>query len=159
MLGKGDGLRPLEMGVAGHDGVLVLLRLSAEDRLQLQQLPHDDGDLLPDIHAEVQRHLVVAAAGGVQALARVADPRGEQGLDVHVDVLVVGGEFHLPRFDVCQNDRSRPSWMASLSSLVMMPQSASMAAWAMEPVMSSLYSRWSKVMEALRSFTSASVSF
>ncbi len=54
---------------------------------------------------------------------------------------------------------SRPLVMAAASSLEMMPQSASMAAWAMEPVMSSLYSRWSKLMEALSSFTSRSVSF
>ena len=40
-----------------------------------------------------------------------------------------------------------------------MPQSASIWAWAMEPVMSSLYSRWSKLMEALSSFTNWSVSF
>ena len=103
MLGKGDGLRPLEMGVAGHHGGLVLLRLTAEDRLQLQQLPHDDGDLLPDVHPEVQGHLVIAAAGSVEPLPRVADPGGEQGLHVHVDVLVVGGECRLPRLDVCQN--------------------------------------------------------
>ena len=54
---------------------------------------------------------------------------------------------------------SSPLVMAAASSLEMMPQSASMAAWAMEPVMSSLYSRWSKLMEALSSFTSRSVSF
>ena len=47
-----------------------------------------------------------------------------------------------------------PPMMAAASSLEMMPQSPSIRAWAMEPVMSSLYSLWSKLMEALSSFTS-----
>ena len=103
MLGEGDGLGPLQVGVAGHDGGLVLLRLTAENRFQLQKLAHDGGDLLPDVHAEVQRHLVVSAAGGVEPLASVADAGGEQGLHVHVDVLVVGGEFHLSGLHILQD--------------------------------------------------------
>ena len=46
---------------------------------------------------------------------------------------------------------------ASCSS--MMPCLPSMAAWAMEPAMSSLYSRASKAMEELKSLTRVSVSF
>ena len=49
--------------------------------------------------------------------------------------------------------------MAATSSMEMMPQAPSILAWAMEPVMSSLYSRWSKLMEAFSSFTKLSVSF
>ena len=100
VLGKGDGLGPLEMGVAGHDGGLVLSGLAAEHRLQLQELAHDDGDLFPDVHPEVQGHLVVPGAAGVEALSGVSDAGGEEGLHIHMDILVVGGEFHLPRLDV-----------------------------------------------------------
>ena len=39
----------------------------------------------------------------MQALARIADALGEQGLDVHVDILVVHGELHVARLDVRQN--------------------------------------------------------
>ena len=46
---------------------------------------------------------------------------------------------------------------ASCSS--MMPCLPSMAAWAMEPAMSSLYIRASKAMEELKSLTRVSVSF
>ena len=55
------------------------------------------------IQAGVHRHLVVSGPGGVQALARVPDALGEQGLDVHVDVLVVHRELHLVGLDVGQN--------------------------------------------------------
>ena len=39
----------------------------------------------------------------MQALARVADALGEQGLDVHVDILVVHGELHLICLNVLQD--------------------------------------------------------
>ena len=100
VLGKGDGLRPLEVGVPRHNGVLILPRLPAQHPLQLQQLTDDHRDLPSDIHPEIQGHLVVAGPGGMEPLARVADPGGEQRLDVHMDILVVGSEFHAPRLDI-----------------------------------------------------------
>ena len=103
VVGEGGGLGPLEVGVAGHDGVQVGLRLLHQHLLQVQHHVDNLGDLLLDVQAEVHRHLVVAAAGGVEALARVADTPGAQGLDVHVDVLVLQGELHLVRLDVRQN--------------------------------------------------------
>ena len=39
------------------------------------------------VHAHVQSHLVVAAAAGVQALARLADAVGQEGFHKHVHVL------------------------------------------------------------------------
>ena len=102
VVGEGGGLGPLQVGVAGHDGVQVGLRLPDKHLLQLQHHADDLGDLLLDVEAEVHRHLVVAA-GGLEPLARVADVLGEQGLDVHVDVLVLQGELHLVGLDVGQN--------------------------------------------------------
>ena len=90
---EGGGLGPLQVGVAGHDGVGVLLGPLHQHLLQVQNLVDDDGDLL----------LHIPGPGGVQALARVADALGEQGLDVHVDVLVVHRELHLVGLDVGQN--------------------------------------------------------
>ena len=52
----------------------------------------------------------------------------------------------------------RPCTMAAPSSAERMPVAASILAWAMEPVISSLYSRWSKEIDAFSSFTRASVS-
>ena len=53
----------------------------------------------------------------------------------------------------------RPSIIFSASCSSMMPCLPSMAAWAMEPAMSSLYIRASKAMEELKSLTRVSVSF
>ena len=102
-MGEGGGLCPLEVGISGHDGLQVGLRLFDQHLLQLQRHADDDGDFPLYEEAEVQRHLIVPAAGGVEALARLADALGEQGLNVHVDVLVVQGELHIVRLNIGQN--------------------------------------------------------
>ena len=104
VVGKGGGLGPLHMGVARHDGLQVGLGLLDQNLLQLQHLADDLGDLPLHVQPEVHRHLVVAGPAGVQPLAGVPDALGEHGLDVHVDVLVLQGELHLPGVDVRQDD-------------------------------------------------------
>ena len=53
-----------------------------------------------DIHAAVERHLIVAAAARVQALARVADALDEQLFHVHVDILRIQLKLYLTRRDI-----------------------------------------------------------
>ena len=103
MVGEGDGLGPLKVGVAGHHRIQIVLGLGHQYLLQSGQLLQQLGDLLLGIQLGVQCHLVVPAAGGVQALARVADALGQDGLDIHVDIFVVGRELHLPGLNVRQN--------------------------------------------------------
>ena len=103
VLGEGDGLRPLQVGVPRHDGGPALPGPAAQHGLQLQNLTNDGADLPPHIQPEVQGHLVVPGPGGVKPLPGVADPGGEQGLHIHVDVLVVRGKFNLPRLHVGQD--------------------------------------------------------
>ena len=55
--------------------------------------------------AEIRRHLVVAAARGVQPPARLADALGEAGLDVHVDVLERRIEREAPGLDLVRDRR------------------------------------------------------
>ena len=100
VVGEGGRLGPLEVGVAGHHGVQMGLGLLHQDPLQIQHLADKDGNLLLHIQTGVHRHLVISAAGGVEALARIADALGEHGFDVHVDVLVVQGELHTIPFDL-----------------------------------------------------------
>ena len=60
------------------------------------------GNLILDKEAEVQGHLIIPAAGGVQPLACGSDSLGQQDLHVHVDILAVLGEFHLAFLDLLQ---------------------------------------------------------
>ena len=90
IMAEGDRLGPLEVGIAGHDARLVLLGPVGERR---GQVPHQAGygiALLLQVHAHVQRDLIVAAAGGVELFARVADALGEHLLHEHMDVLAAG---------------------------------------------------------------------
>ncbi|MNT99707.1 hypothetical protein D3C72_2426280 [compost metagenome] len=50
----------------------------------------------------------------------------------------------------------RPSMMVSRSASVSTPTFANMVAWAIEPMMSWRYRRWSKLTEAVKRATKAS---
>ena len=86
-MAQGDGLRPLQVGVSGHDGVCVCQRLFADHAYQPFEKLCRFVRARAEIQSQVHRHLVVAAAGGVQALAGVADAAGELLLHEGVDVL------------------------------------------------------------------------
>ena len=61
--------------------------------------------LVLDPEAEVDRHLVVARAGGVQAAGVGADQFGQPRLDIHMDVLQLAGEGELAVLDLLQDHR------------------------------------------------------
>ena len=77
------------MGEADADGVGVLLRLVQDHGFQILQPFQDLADLLADVQAAVHLALVVAAAGGVELLAHLADPLDQAALNAHVDILIV----------------------------------------------------------------------
>ena len=99
-VGQRDGLGPLQVGVAGHDRLQVLLSHIAEGGAQFLRQPGQPVDRVRQEHADVQRHLVVAAAGGVQLLARRADALGQRGLHEGVDVLAFHVDGKRPAVDV-----------------------------------------------------------
>ena len=75
-MGEGDGLRTLEMGVAGHNGLGVLGSHFAQRVHEAQHQCADFLDFTADIQTHVERDLIVSRACGVQALARVTDALG-----------------------------------------------------------------------------------
>lgn len=89
MLGQADGLRRLKMGAARQQRVPVLigpLHEHADQRAQvLRPFIKCGGDKEP----EIESHLIVAGAPGVQLLPRRADNFGQTVLDVHVHVFEV----------------------------------------------------------------------
>ena len=79
-------LGALEVRVAGHDGVGVLLGEVDQRGLQRDEVDGGASRRLDDVEAEVGSDLVVAGAGGVELAGERADLLCEAGLDVHVDV-------------------------------------------------------------------------
>ena len=69
-------LRPLQMRIARHDGIQMLFRHIAQGLDEKSALFARSFDLVAEVEAQIQRHLIVAAAGGVQFLARLADAPG-----------------------------------------------------------------------------------
>ena len=100
MVAEGDGLGPLQMGITWHDGAGMRQGLVAQDPDQIAQLTPQGRHRPPQVQADVQRHLVVAAAPGVQALARVPDAGGQLALDEGVDVLRLRVDDECPRAQV-----------------------------------------------------------
>ena len=82
-------LRGLQMREAGHDRAGMLL--GAGDQRGQHRFDARDGAPVggPHPHAEVGRHLVVAAARGVQPPSDRTDDFGQAGLHGHVDVFQV----------------------------------------------------------------------
>ena len=87
LMAEGDGLGPLQMGVARHDRGLVFLRLIAYNRGEGFGQVRQRVDFIPQIHAEIQRHLIVAASRGVELFAHIPEALGQHLLDEHVDIL------------------------------------------------------------------------
>ena len=103
VVGKQDGLRPLQMGVAGHDDALIIFRLRDDRPKHILYQRGDLIDLVFEIHSQVQRHLIVPAAGGVELFAHIPQPLGQHLLDEHMDVLAAKVEFQRPGFQIAQN--------------------------------------------------------
>ena len=82
-------LRRLQMRVAGHDDVGVCRGERGQARAAGRcSSVEDAADLVAQVQAQVERHLVVAAARRVQLAAGRADLLDQPPLDGHVDVLV-----------------------------------------------------------------------
>ncbi len=100
MVRQGCRLRFLQVREARHEGVFVLFHQPQEDLQQLPELPVDRPDFIAHIQLHVQRHLVVAAAAGMQFFAGLPHARGQVGFHKAVDVLVFLRDFQLPALHV-----------------------------------------------------------
>ncbi len=87
MVPEGHRLGGLQMGEAGHRIGGMRPGLFGQAAHQVLDLGGDAVDGIAHPEAEIGRHLVVAAARGVQPLAGLADTLGQPRLDVHVNVL------------------------------------------------------------------------
>ena len=74
VVGEQDRLGPLQVGVAGHDDVLVQVGQAHPGQAQVGEIMDEALHLLRQVEAHVQGHLVVPAPGGVELLAHLAEP-------------------------------------------------------------------------------------
>ena len=105
MVRQQDGLRVLHVREAGHDGALVFVGFLHQRGLERADLLHQVVDLVAQIQPDVERDLVVAAAGCVNARALGTERFGQRGLDVHVDVFQLDLELHFAFCDPAFQDR------------------------------------------------------
>ncbi len=96
-------LCPLQMGVARQDHVAVGGASADERLLDLDQTADDFVDRVAAPKPQVGRDLVVAAAGGMEFPADVADPVNQCPLDMQVNVFQLGLELKLPLLNLLAN--------------------------------------------------------
>ena len=105
MMTKGDRLRALHMGKAGHDGSRLRRGHFHQRPLQRPQPAAKFVQLITQVQPEVGGDLVVARARGVQFLAGVADQLDEFGLDIHMNIFAGLGPVETPLRDLRANGR------------------------------------------------------
>ena len=76
------------MRVRRHDSRAGRLRLSRERADHRRKLLLQTGNPPPEVEPQIERHLLVARAAGVQTLAEVADALDELPLDERVHIFV-----------------------------------------------------------------------
>ncbi len=91
------------MGVAGHDVPGAFFCLGAKGLDQFLDLALQMAGGFPQVEAQVQRHLVVAAASGVQPLARIPHPGGEGLFHEGMHILGGGVDFQRAAVQILQN--------------------------------------------------------
>ena len=106
-----------------------------------------DGHGCPQIELQVEGHLVVAAAPGVDLSGHRPRYLGQSSLDGHVDVLVLEPPREDTRLHFAGDLGERAEKLVTLT-LSDHPIAASMRTWAMDPATSKGASTWSKGMEA-----------
>ena len=92
-----NGLGALQVRVAGHDRLGVGLGLQEKSVLKRAKPRYDVVDGFPQKEAYVEGYLVVTGTCGVKPSCRLADERGQPGLDVHVNVFQLFTKREEPR--------------------------------------------------------------
>jgi hypothetical protein len=100
VVAEGHRLGRLQVREAGHQRVRVRLGLGQQGALQRLDLADGAVAGVTNPKAEVERHLVVARARGVQPPGRRADQLAQPRLHVHVDVFVLVAEGKGPGGDL-----------------------------------------------------------
>ena len=90
--GHGD----LQVGVSRHQHLAVALALLLQTVEERVDVAGDAPQLIAQEELQIDQYLVVARASRVDLLAHVAQPAGEQQLDLGVDILRVGFDLEAP---------------------------------------------------------------
>ena len=100
VMGEEHRLGPLQVRVAGHGRLAVLLRLLEQSRLHRGERGVELAEHLADVQALVEGDLIVAGAPGVQLAAHRAGQLDQPALDIHVDVFELRAEREAPALEL-----------------------------------------------------------
>ena len=88
-----------------RENTAVCFRLVGDGLNEVFDQGGDLIDLITQVHPDVQGHLIVPGAGGVELLAHITDAMGQDLLHKHVDIFTGHVEFQRAGVQVVQNAR------------------------------------------------------
>ena len=121
VMGEQDRLGRLDVGRAGQHGRALALGQADERALEREECGVERVDRPARPEPQVRGDLVVPRPAGVEPPGERADPVGEGGLDVHVDVLERRVPGDLSPATISPASASRPSTSVATSASVRMP--------------------------------------
>jgi hypothetical protein len=133
-------LRALQMCVSGKRDLVRLFGARQKHVLQLVDALADRESLPPQVEAEIERHLVVATATGMQFCTGRTGNLGDASFDRGVNVFVGRRNANVPPASSCST-RSSAAKMIACSSALNRRAWVSMFTCAREPTRSSAASR------------------
>ena len=101
------GLSTLKVGIAGHYRVVIFLCLFENYVNEFLERKVNFFNFIKQIKPQIKRNLVVAAARGVEALARAAEPFCKLALNKGMYILCAHVNFKLSAFKVGGNTLKR----------------------------------------------------
>ena len=126
----------LQMSIAGDNRCFVGCGQFHQRTLQLDNMADGVQYRVPGVEPDIERHLVVAAARGVQFFPGIADFFNQTGFDIHMDVFQFRFELEFACGDFFSDTAQSFDNGFRLPARVIMPCLASILACAMLPAIS-----------------------
>lgn len=128
-------LRVLQVREAGHDRARMGVGLRDQRPLKMAELRDQGVDFAAQVEPDIERDLVVAAAGRSERARPLRRAFNERALDVHVDVFHRDVVAELPGVDAALDPvEFFPDRLRGFRRMI--PCSASMVTWALLPAIS-----------------------
>ena len=102
MMGKANRLSMLQMGIAWHDGLYMLLCQVQQHLTQIQEFIRNLTELILEIKVHICRHLVITRASRMELTSYWPNLLGQKSLHIHMNIFITHIKLKLSSLITCQ---------------------------------------------------------
>ena len=102
MMGKANRLSMLQMGIAWHDGLYMLLCQVQQHLTQIQEFIRNLTELILEIKVHICRHLVITRASRMELTSYWPNLLGQKSLHIHMNIFITHIKLNLSSLITCQ---------------------------------------------------------